>query len=222
MKNRQILRLLSVNLGKAELLSGAKDPYLSGIAKRPVEGSVRIGAEGLEGDAVCDSRYHGGPDQAVYLFGAADSAWWEAELGRSLAPGTFGENLTISDWESAGAAVGDRFSIGGVTLEVTSPRVPCATLSSHMGDSAFLKKFRLAERPGVYCRVIREGEVRAGDEVCYEPLTGEPLGVLELYRDAFSPAKDAATLRRHLAAPLAVRLRLPKEKALAQMEATGS
>jgi len=214
------MRLLSVNIGKAELLRGAKYPYLSGIAKRSVEGPVRIGAEGAAGDAVCDSRYHGGQDQAVYLYGTADYAWWEAELGRALAPGTFGENLTISDWESAGAAVGDRLSIGGVTLEVTSPRVPCATLACHMGDSAFLKKFRRAERPGVYCRVLRDGEVRAGDEVCYEPLAGETLGILEIYRDAFSPAKDAATLRRHLASSLAIRLRLPKEEALAHIENT--
>lgn len=214
------MKLLSVNLGQAELILGAKDPYLSGIAKRPVEGPVRIGVEGLAGDAVCDTRYHGGPDQAVYLYGAADYAWWETELGRLLTPGTFGENLTLSDWESAGVAVGDRFSIGEVLLEVTSPRVPCATLSQHMGDSAFLKKFRRAERPGVYCRVLREGEVRAGDEVLYEPLAGETLGIMELYRDAFSPAKDAATLRRQLSAPIAIRLRQPKEEALAQIEGT--
>jgi len=214
------MRLLNVNLGKAELLRGAKDPYLSGIAKRSVEGSVRISTEGLAGDVVCDSRYHGGPDQAVYLYGAADYAWWEAEMARSLAPGTFGENLTISDWASADGAVGDRFYIGEVILEVTSPRVPCATLSRHMGDSTFLKKFRHAERPGVYCRLLREGEVRAGDEVRYEPLAGDTLGIMELYRDAFSPAKDAATLRRHLASSLAIRLRLPKEEALAKIEAT--
>lgn len=212
-------QLLSINLGKADLLRGAKDPYLSGISKRPVAGPVRIGVEGVSGDVVCDSRYHGGPDQAVYLYGKADYAWWEAELGRPLAPGTFGENLTISDWESAGTAVGDRFCIGGVTLEATGPRVPCATLSCHMGDSAFLKKFRRAERPGVYCRVLRGGEVRAGDEVRYEPLTGDALGILELYRDAFAPAKDAATLRRHLASPLAIRFRIPKEEALSQIEA---
>jgi len=214
------MHLLSVNLGKAEMLRGAKDPYLSGIAKRPVEGAVNIGVEGVSGDVVCDTRYHGGPDQAVYLYGAPDYAWWEAELGQSLAPGTFGENLTLSDWESAGVAGGDRFCIGEVILEVTSPRVPCATLSRHMGDSTFLKKFRHAERPGVYCRVLREGEVRAGDEVRYEPLAGDKLGIMELYRDAFSPAKDAANLRRHLAAPLAIRLRGPKEEALAKIEAT--
>jgi len=213
------MRLLSINLGKAELLLGAKDPYLSGIAKRAVTGPVKIGTEGLAGDVVYDSRYHGGADQAVYVYGAADYAWWESELGRPLAPGTFGENLTLSGWESAGVAVGDRFLIGDVILEISAPRIPCATLSCHMGDSAFLKKFRRAERPGVYCRVLREGEVQAGDEVRYEPAAGEALGIMELYREAFAPAKDAATLRRHLAAPIATRFRLPKEEALAKIQA---
>ena len=214
------MRLLSVNLGKAAPVRGSKNSSLSGIDKRSVEGPIRLSADGLVGDAVCNPRYHGGPDQAVYLYGGADYAWWEAELGRPLAPGTFGENLTISDWESVNAAVGDRIFIGEVILEVTSPRVPCSTFSTHMGDSSFLKKFRHAERPGVYCRVLREGEVQAGDAVRYESLPGEPLGILELYRDAFSPAKDAATLRRHLAAPLAIRLRTSKAEALAKLEAS--
>jgi len=215
------MRVLSINLGKAELLRGAKDPYLSGIAKRSATGPVSVTVEGLAGDTICDSRYHGGADQAVYLYGAPDYAWWEAELGRPLAPGEFGENLTISDWESAGASVGDRFIIGDLILEVTYPRVPCATLSNHMGDSAFLKKFRKAERPGVYCRVLHEGAVQAGDAVRYEPCPGEPLGIMELYRDAFVPAKDAATLRRHLAAPLASRIREAKEEALAALDSAG-
>lgn len=215
------MHVSSVNLGKAEPVPGAKEPYLSGIAKRPADSPVKITTEGLAGDAVCDQRYHGGPDQAVYLYGALEYAWWEAQLGRILAPGSFGENLTLTDWESAGVAVGDRFHIGEVILEATSPRVPCATLSRHMGDSAFLKKFRLADRPGVYCRVLREGTVQAGDAVHVEARTGETLGMLELYRDAFAPAKDAATLRRHLAAPLAIRLREAKEELLAGLEASG-
>lgn len=213
------MQVLSVNVGKAELLEGARKPYLSGIAKRPVASPVAITREGLTGDAICDARYHGGYDQAVYLYGQPDYAWWEGELGCPLAPGTFGENLTLSDWESADAAVGDRLHIGETLLEVTSPRVPCATLSSHMRDSAFLKKFRLAGRPGVYCRVLCEGNVRAGDAVRCEPRSGGTLSIMELYHDAFSPAKDAATLRRHLAAPLASRIRLAKEEALAGLSA---
>ena len=55
-----------------------------------------------------DTKNHGGPDQAVYVYGGADYAWWSAELEQELAPGTFGENLTISDLESAPLAIGDR------------------------------------------------------------------------------------------------------------------
>lgn len=215
------MRVLSVNLGKAEVLRGSKSHRRSGIAKRPAASPVWISTEGLADDAVCDRRYHGGQDQAVYLYGQPDYAWWEGELGCALAPGTFGENLTISDWESASARVGDRLSIGGIILEVTSPRVPCATLSSHMGDPAFLKKFRRAERPGVYCRVLREGFVQAGDTVSVEAAGAGSLGIMELYRDAFAPAKDAATLRRHLAAPIASRIRLAKEEALAGLGPAG-
>lgn len=212
------MRLLSVNLGKAELLRGARTPRLTGIDKRSATSPVTITVKGLSGDAVCDPKYHGGPDQAVYIYGAPDYGWWEEQLGHPIAPGTFGDNLTITEWESSSAVVGDRFHIGPVTLEVTSPRIPCSTLSRHMEDSTFVKKFRVAERPGVYCRVLSEGTVQADDPVTYEPYSGaNALGILELYHDGFVPAKDGETLRRHLAAPIAIRLRLAKEKLLAKL-----
>jgi len=216
------MQVLSVNTGKLEPLANAKTASLTGIYKRTLTGAVAIKTEGVGDDAIGDSRYHGGADQAVYLYGQPDYVWWEASLGQPLAPGTFGENLTLSDYESAHGVIGDRFHIGEVTLEVTYPRVPCGTLSSRMGDTAFLKKFKNAERPGVYCRVIRSGMVQAGDAVRYEAYTGgDKVTILELYRDAFKPAKDVATLRRHLASPLASRTRIDKEKLLAEIEAGG-
>ena len=78
-------------------------------------------------------------------------------MGREIAPGTFGENLTISDLETAGLAIGDRIQVGDVCLEVTAPRIPCGTFAARMGDPGFVARFRIAERPGAYCRVIREG-----------------------------------------------------------------
>ena len=65
------------------------------IDKQPAAGPVAVTADGLEGDGVGDTEHHGGPDQAVYAYGTADYTWWAHELGRSLPPGTFGENLTI-------------------------------------------------------------------------------------------------------------------------------
>ena len=218
------MKIVSINVGQAEPLQGGKtekDAYLTGIYKRPVTGPIGVTTEGLAGDCIGNLTYHGGPDQAVYLYGMPDYAWWESTLGRPLGPGTFGENLTLSELDNFALALGDRFSIGELILEVTSPRIPCATLSRRMGDSAFLKKFRHAERPGPYCRVLREGTVRVGDAVRHEPFSGERVTMMEIFHTEFVPSKDAATLRRHLAAPLAIRLRLPKEEALAAMDSPG-
>ncbi len=78
-----------------------------------------------------------------------------AELGTELAPGTFGENLTVGGLESMDYNIGDRFHIGTVVLEVTAPRI-LASRWQRMGDPTFVKRFRYAERPGLYCRVIQQ------------------------------------------------------------------
>jgi len=214
------MTVVSINLGRPEPLPGARKgeaPSLTGIYKRPVAGPVHLSRLGLAGDAIGDQNYHGGPDQAVYLYGQADYQWWESALGRPLGPGTFGENLTLSELDHAGLAIGDRFRIGRVLLEVTAPRIPCSTLSRRMGDSAFLKKFRTAERPGPYCRVLEEGELRPGDPVAFEPVAGERVRLLEIYRAEFSWPRDAATFQRYLASPLATRFRKTIEERLARL-----
>jgi MOSC domain-containing protein YiiM len=172
---------------------------------------------GLRGDAICDTENHGGVDQAVYIYGAPDYAWWSQELGRELMPGTFGENLTISGLESAQAWIGDRLTIGAVVLEVTSPRIPCVTLAARIGDPTFVKRYRRAERPGIYCRVLQEGEVQTGDPVIYTRYAGEAFPALEMFRDFYDPRLDEATLRRHLAAPVHYKDRADKEQKLADL-----
>ena len=206
-----------MNVGREEPIRGAKSSGKTGIFKRPVDTPVRITVDGLAGDAVSDTKNHGGVDQAVYLFGEPDYEWWSRELGDELPPGSFGENLIVSDLESAGAVIGDRFFIGPVVLEVTAPRIPCVTLAVRMGDPAFARRFRRAERPGLYCRVIREGRIRAGDRVEREPYAGERVPAMEVFRTFFEPDPGEAVLRRHLAAPIAVRAREMNERQLARV-----
>ncbi len=211
------MRLLSVNVGGETPIGGARKSGKTGIFKRPVWGPVEVLSGGLAGDTVSDTENHGGPDQAVYVFGSPDYEWWSDELGWDLQPGTFGENLTVSDLESAAVCVGDRLEIGSAVLEVTAPRIPCLTLAVRMGDPAFLKRFRRAERPGVYCRVVREGEVRAGDPVDYAPYAGERVPVLEVFRTFFDGSPSEGVLRRQLSVPIAVRARRAYEEQLAQL-----
>lgn len=219
------MRLLSVNVGAERPIRNGKASGRSGIYKLPAEGSVPVTRDGLAGDTVSDTDNHGGVDQAVYVYGAPDYAWWAGALGRELAPGTLGENLTVSGLESARACVGDHLYVGSAVLEATAPRIPCVTLAARMDDPSFVKRFREAERPGLYCRVVREGRVEPGDPVVYEPYEGPEVGLVELFRDSFGPDRDEATIRRHLSAPIAVRVRAGKEeqleKLLAQREEEG-
>lgn len=206
--------LVSVNVGKEQEIRNAKVSGKTGIYKTPLEGAAWVTRNGFADDFIADTKHHGGVDQAVYVYGEADYQWWAGELGRPLAPGTFGENLTIGGLESAKFFVGDRLKIGDAVLEITAPRIPCVTLAARMGDPMFVKRFRHAERPGLYCRVIQEGPVQAGMPVSVEPYSGETVSILEMFREFYEPRLDEATLRRYLAAPIAIRDRVEKEEKL--------
>lgn len=202
-----MMRLLSVNIGKSRTQQNGNKLETTGIYKLPAKRAVEIKALGIQEDVICDHKHHGGPDQAVYIYGAPDYDWWSEALGKELGPGTFGDNLTIGGLESAKFSIGDRLSLGTAILEVSAPRIPCDTLAARMGDPQFVKKYRQAERPGLYCRVIREGKVRAGDEVRIERYRDETLSILQMFRDYYDNHKSEETLRRHLQAPIASRAR---------------
>jgi MOSC domain-containing protein YiiM len=175
------MKLLTVNVGRPKTVEYTDAPGgATGIDKKPADGAVRVmdpgpkgeGASGLAGDAVCDLRHHGGTDQAVYAFAREDLDFWERELGRPLANGAFGENLTTSGLDVSGARIGERWRIGGeLVLEVTSGRVPCRTFASWLGEKGWVKRFTQQSAPGAYLRVIEPGEIRAGDaiEIVHRP-----------------------------------------------------
>ena len=138
---------------------------LTSIFKSPVEGRVAVRGVNLAGDDQADRTVHGGPDKAVYAYDAADTEWWEAELGRPLGPGAFGENLTVRGVPVSDARIGDRWAVGSALLEVCQPRLPCFKLGVRFGDPLFPRRFAAANRPGAYLRIIEEGELGAGDPV---------------------------------------------------------
>ena len=159
------MEIVSVNVGSLRPLVVSGREIQTGIFKEPVDGRVAVGELGLDGDVQADRRVHGGEDQAVYAYAIEDVRWWEAELGRELGPGFFGENLTLRGVDVNGLAPGDRLKAGGVTLEVTSTRRPCQKLATKVGVPKFVKRFATAGRPGMYMRVVDPGDVAAGDPV---------------------------------------------------------
>lgn len=202
------MELVSINRGRRSRQPGARSA--TGIDKRPVHGPVFIGVDGVESDAVCDGRYHGGADQAVYIYGGADYAWWEAHDNRPFPPGSFGENLVVSGLETGPLAVGDFLTVGDVRLQVTDARIPCGTLERHIGEKGFAKRFTAALRPGAYCRVLVPGTVETGAPVRYEPWTGDRLTLAEIVIDQAKPNLAPESLSRFLDLPISERLRAKK------------
>ncbi|HMA37358.1 MAG TPA: MOSC domain-containing protein, partial [Chloroflexia bacterium] len=150
----------------------------------------------LAGDDQADRTVHGGPDKAIYVYAADDTAWWEQTLGRALGPGAFGENLTLAGVRVTAAVIGERWAIGSTVLEVAQPRVPCWKLGARMGDPAFPPRFAAAGRPGAYLRIVEPGDVGAGDavRVVHRPAHGLTVGdVARIYHQ--DRAEAAAFLR---------------------------
>ena len=193
------MKILAVCLGRPEILPGKK--YKTGINKLAIQGPVMVDAEGLVGDAILNRKHHGGVDQAVYIEGAIDLDWWQAELGRDLPFGTFGENLVIEGLESAMLAAGDRLAIGEVLLEITSARIPCATFAAKMGEPTFVKRYTRAARPGAYARVLQGGMVEAGQSVEFKPWSGDRVTMREMMA-TFGRRLSDADRARYLAAPV--------------------
>ncbi len=167
-------RLDSVNIGRPRP-NPYKNTESTGIGKQPTFEPVEVRApgpkttglgSGLVGDFIGDGRHHGGNDQAVYAFQREDLDDWERRLGRELPNGFFGENLTTLDLEINQALIGERWQVGEkVVLQVTAPRIPCATFRGWMGEKGWAKIFTAVGRPGAYLGVITPGTIRAGDPI---------------------------------------------------------
>ena len=208
------MKLANVNIGQEHTQQNGNKLETTGIYKLPTPEPVHISSLGIKEDFIASKKHHGGPDQAIYVYGTTDYDWWSTELGRDLYPGTFGENLDITELESAQFNIGDRLLIGSVILEITAPRIPCGTLAARMEDPQFVKHFRHAERPGFYCRVIQEGIVEMGNDVKIERYKKETVSVIQIIRDYYDKDKNEETIRKQLNAPIAIRLRTALEEDL--------
>jgi MOSC domain-containing protein YiiM len=188
-------RVISVNRGRAAPLTVSGKPDRSGIDKRPAAGPVPVRFLGLDGDECVDTENHGGYDQAVYAYAREDLDWWAGQLGRELRDGAFGENITTAGLDITGALIGETWTLGPVVVQVTSPRVPCVTFQSWMGEEHWVRRFARAGRTGAYLRVLTEGEIRAGDEA---RVLSRPAQAVTVAESLLAFYGDAQIMRRLL------------------------
>jgi MOSC domain-containing protein YiiM len=176
-------RIVSVNVGRPQLVEWHGRTVKTAIFKEPVDEPVLASDVNLSGDDQADRRVHGGPDKSVYAYAAGDYDWWASELGTRLGPGTFGENLTTDGIDLGQSRIGDRWHVGEAVFEVAQPREPCFKLGLRMGDAGFVGRFEEARRPGTYLRIIEPGVVSAGDPIVVVPAEAPAIRIVDLLDD---------------------------------------
>lgn len=215
----------SVQVAKPKAIAVSGQIVQTGLFKLSAD-SIQLETGGVSGDSVVNTKHHGGPGQAVYVYTRADYSHWEQELGRALPCGWFGENITIDTVDQAKGPlgtelrVGDRFIFGPEPqatdqaawrpeIELTTCRIPCDTFAAHMADPDWIATFRAARRPGFYARVIQPGTVKTGDPVrriCASPRNVTMLETQDMF---YADPADVPTewLQAALASPVAERNR---------------
>ena len=192
-------RLLSVNVGLPRDVVWKQRTVHTGVWKSPVTGRCRVGRLNLEGDGQGDLAGHGGEHRAVFVYQIESYRYWQEQLQRSdFVYGQFGENFTIEELSDDAVCIGDRFQIGSALFEVTQPRVTCYRVGIRMNEPRMAALLTSSGRPGFYFRVLREGEVGAGDEIVKVGAAAEPMTVAEINALLYLPPHGRDRLERAL------------------------
>ena len=128
--------------------------------------------------------------------------YWERFLGRNdFTFGQFGENFTIEGLPDNEVCIGDRYRIGSAELEVTQPHVTCYRVGIRMNEPRMPALLVAHHRPGFYLRVLREGEVGAGDDIVRIADGRERITVAEIDALLYLPGHSREQLQRALQVP---------------------
>ena len=192
-------RLLSVNVGLPRDVVWKERTVHTGVWKNPVTGRCRVGRLNLEGDGQGDLAGHGGEHRAAFVYQIESYRYWQEQLKKSdFVFGQFGENFTIEGLADDAVCIGDRFQIGSALFEVTQPRVTCYRVGIRMNEPRMAALLTGSGRPGFYFRVLREGEVGAGDEIVKMGEAAERMTVAEINALLYFPNHPRDRLERAL------------------------
>ena len=160
-------KLLSVQAGKPENLTTDGKTWRSAIFKTPLTGRVFVGTENIAGDKQANLRFHGGPQMAVCCFSSEYYPHWAARVGagENFPFGALGENFTLVGSLDDEVCIGDVFEIGLAQVQVSQPRQPCINLARKWNCPEMPEEMIELGHMGFYLRVIKEGEVGAGDSM---------------------------------------------------------
>jgi ferredoxin-NADP reductase/MOSC domain-containing protein YiiM len=195
-------RLLSVNVGLPREVTWQGKTVRTSVWKSPITGRRMVRKLDIDGDAQGDLAGHGGEHRAVFVYQIDSYHYWENVLGRNdFVFGQFGENFTVEGLPDSEVCIGDRYRIGGAEFEVTQPRVTCYRVGIRMNEPRMPALLVAHHRPGFYFRVLKEGEVGAGDDIEKTADGPERISVADCDGLLYLPGHNHDQLQRALRIP---------------------
>jgi len=177
------MKVISVNIGERKQVQWGKKTIETGIYKYPVDSSIFLDKEDVQGDSVVDRKHHGGVLQAVYAYGEQHYEYFKALYpNQDWDYGMFGENITISNLEETEIHVGSIYQLGEAKIEVTKPRQPCYKLGIRFNNQKIVKDFWHSTKSGLYFKILETGNVSKGDELILLENKPKNNTIAELYQ----------------------------------------
>jgi MOSC domain-containing protein YiiM len=160
------MKVISINIGLPRKITHNNQIVTTSIFKDPVREKIKLSNMNLEGDKQADLAVHGGIDKAVYSYPIEHYEYWKKIYPDIDIPcGMFGENLTTEGLFEDSVNIGDKYHIGSSRLIVAQPQMPCYKLGLRFGQMDIIKRFMTSNHPGIYFKVLKEGEVGIGDKI---------------------------------------------------------
>jgi MOSC domain-containing protein YiiM len=144
-----------------------------GAPKLPILGG-EVGPLGILGDVQKNTKYHGGPRQAL-LWITSEGLAELAAAGFPVYPGAMGENVTTTGVDRRSVRLGQQWRMGEIVVEVTRLRVPCYQLDPYgpgIQNAIYDAQVKTGDHTsprwglsGFYLAIVKVGSIAPGDPV---------------------------------------------------------
>lgn len=149
--------------GDANAIDLMSQKWVTAAFKEETSEPVWLGKEGLQGDAVGDTRYHGGVEKALFAYAEEHYARFSTQYEQEISVGSNGENISVIGMNEETVCIDDIYQVGEAVIQVSQPRRPCWKTSRRLGILEFAKMLEETGKTGWYYRVLQEGHIQAGD-----------------------------------------------------------
>jgi MOSC domain-containing protein YiiM len=194
-------QVTELRVGRVGEVPHAGSTVRTAIGKARAAGPLELHELGFAGDAVADTKNHGGPDKAVCVYPAVRYPAWQERLGVALRRPAFGENLLVDGVDEATVHVGDVFEVGSAVVQVAQPRVPCYIPAAYTGEGRLTVDLRATGWTGWYLRVLEPGRVGEGDTGVLRSRVPDAWSVARLNAVRYADRPDRGALLDAAASP---------------------